>query len=115
MIPSRQGGGYGPQLESDLCDTYAAVGELSLEGKTRRVKGALSIAIAAARDELNLRRSAPPNARSELPFPASVVNTDAGNETPKKVQWSPSRWATSAPCVRDSGRLVLSAQSCRRI
>ncbi len=39
------------QLESDLFDQYAAVGELSLEGKTRRVKGALSMAIAAAREE----------------------------------------------------------------
>jgi len=36
------------QLESDLLDKYAAVGELSLEGQMRNVKGALSIAIAAA-------------------------------------------------------------------
>ena len=37
------------QLESDLLEQYAAVGELSLEGQMRNVKGALSIAIAAAK------------------------------------------------------------------
>lgn len=36
------------QIQSDLFDTYAAVGELSLEGLTRPTKGALSMAIAAA-------------------------------------------------------------------
>jgi len=39
------------QLESDLFEKYAVVGELSLEGKTRLVKGALSMAIAAAHQE----------------------------------------------------------------
>lgn len=39
------------QLESDLFDKYGVVGELSLEGNTRAVKGALSMAIAAARQE----------------------------------------------------------------
>ncbi len=39
------------QLQSDLFDKYAVVGELSLEGKTRLVKGALSMAIAAAREQ----------------------------------------------------------------
>lgn len=38
------------QLQSDLLDKYAVVGELSLEGNTRLVKGALSMAIAAARE-----------------------------------------------------------------
>jgi hypothetical protein len=28
---------------------------------------------------------APPNAIGKLPFPASVVNTDAGNEMPKSA------------------------------
>ena len=37
------------QIESDRLHDYAAVGELSLEGNMRPVKGALSIAIAAAR------------------------------------------------------------------
>ena len=37
------------QLESSLFDSYAAVGELSLEGFMRPVKGALSMAISAAR------------------------------------------------------------------
>ncbi|MEQ1827294.1 MAG: YifB family Mg chelatase-like AAA ATPase [Pirellula sp.] len=37
------------QLESDVLEQYAAVGELSLEGHMRNVKGALSIAIAAAK------------------------------------------------------------------
>ena len=37
------------QLESSLFDSYAAVGELSLEGLMRPVKGALSMAISAAR------------------------------------------------------------------
>ena len=37
------------QLESLLFDSYAAVGELSLEGLMRPVKGALSMAISAAR------------------------------------------------------------------
>ena len=36
------------QLDSDLFDHYAVVGELSLEGKTRPTKGALSMAIAAS-------------------------------------------------------------------
>ena len=37
------------QLESDILEKYAAVGELSLEGQMRNVKGALSIAMAAAK------------------------------------------------------------------
>ena len=37
------------QIESDRLDDYAAVGELSLEGNMRPVEGALSIAIAAAK------------------------------------------------------------------
>src|SRR3970282_1514018 len=36
------------QLVSDMFERYAVVGELSLEGKTRPVKGALSMAMAAA-------------------------------------------------------------------
>jgi magnesium chelatase family protein len=36
------------QIESDIFEQYAVVGELSLEGATRPVKGALSMAIAAA-------------------------------------------------------------------
>jgi len=36
------------QLDSDLLGDYAAVGELALDGSTRPVKGALSMAIAAA-------------------------------------------------------------------
>ena len=39
------------QLESGLFDTYGAVGELSLEGLMRPVKGALSMAISAARQK----------------------------------------------------------------
>jgi magnesium chelatase family protein len=39
------------QLQSELFDQYAAVGELSLEGNTRPVKGALSMAMAAAQQE----------------------------------------------------------------
>ncbi|MFT5525897.1 MAG: magnesium chelatase family protein [Pirellulaceae bacterium] len=38
------------QFVSDLFDTYAVVGELSLEGNTRPTKGALSMAISAAKD-----------------------------------------------------------------
>lgn len=38
------------QFLSDRLDDYAVVGELSLEGRTRPVRGALSMAIAAARD-----------------------------------------------------------------
>ena len=37
------------QLESDLLEQYAMVGELSLEGQMRSVKGVLSIAMAAAK------------------------------------------------------------------
>jgi len=37
------------QLESDVLEKYAMVGELSLEGQMRSVKGVLSIAIAAAK------------------------------------------------------------------
>lgn len=36
------------QLESDLFDQYAVAGELALDGKTRPIKGTLSMAIAAA-------------------------------------------------------------------
>ena len=39
----------GGQLESDVLEQYALVGELSLEGQMRNVKGVLSIAIAAAK------------------------------------------------------------------
>lgn len=39
----------GGQFKSDMLDRYAVVGELSLEGQTRGVKGALSIAMAAAK------------------------------------------------------------------
>jgi magnesium chelatase family protein len=37
------------QLDSQLLDQYAVVGELALEGSTRRVRGGLSMAIAAAK------------------------------------------------------------------
>jgi magnesium chelatase family protein len=39
------------QLQSDRLNDYAVVGELSLEGHTRGVKGALSMAIAAAKQD----------------------------------------------------------------
>lgn len=39
------------QFSSEVLDDYAVVGELSLEGETRPVKGALSMAIAAAKRE----------------------------------------------------------------
>ena len=39
------------QLQSELFDKYAVVGELALEGNTRPVKGALSMAMAAAKQE----------------------------------------------------------------
>lgn len=39
------------QFESELLESYAVVGELSLEGNTRPVKGALSMAISAAQQE----------------------------------------------------------------
>jgi len=38
------------QLDSDIFDRYAAVGELALGGNTRPIKGALSMAIAAAKN-----------------------------------------------------------------
>lgn len=41
-------GGSG-QMSSDIVDEYAVVGELALEGNTRPVKGALSMAMATAR------------------------------------------------------------------
>lgn len=39
------------QIQSDRLNEYAVVGELSLEGQTRGVKGALSMAIAAAKQD----------------------------------------------------------------
>ena len=39
------------QLQSELFDRYAVVGELALDGSTRPTKGALSIAMAAAKQE----------------------------------------------------------------
>ena len=39
------------QIESDLFDQYAVVGELALEGNTRPARGALSMAMAAAQQE----------------------------------------------------------------
>jgi len=39
------------QIQSDRLNDYAVVGELSLEGQTRGVKGALSMAIAAAKQD----------------------------------------------------------------
>ncbi len=38
------------QLGSDIFEDYAVVGELSLEGYTRATKGALSMAMEAAKD-----------------------------------------------------------------
>ena len=40
------------QLDSDLFDQYAVVGELALDGNTRSIKGTLSMAIAAMEDKL---------------------------------------------------------------
>jgi len=39
------------QIESQVLDQYAIVGELALEGSTRSAKGVLSMAMAAAKDE----------------------------------------------------------------
>ena len=39
------------QLAADRLEDYAVIGELALEGQTRPVKGALSIAIEAAKDK----------------------------------------------------------------
>ncbi len=39
------------QLRSDLFDQYAVIGELSLQGETRPAKGALSMAMEAARND----------------------------------------------------------------
>ena len=59
------------QLQSELFDKYAVVGELALEGNTRPVKGALSMAIAAAEQEgLRARGS------SESAAEAAVVEND---------------------------------------
>jgi magnesium chelatase family protein len=41
----------GGQFQSDILEHYAVVGELSLEGQTRGVKGALSMAMAAAKQK----------------------------------------------------------------
>ncbi len=38
------------QISSELLDQYAVVGELALEGQTRPIKGALSMAMAAVKD-----------------------------------------------------------------
>ncbi|MGI9428749.1 MAG: magnesium chelatase domain-containing protein, partial [Bythopirellula sp.] len=38
------------QLDSDIFNSYAAVGELALDGNTRAIKGALSMAMAAAQN-----------------------------------------------------------------
>jgi magnesium chelatase family protein len=40
----------GKQIRADLLDRYAMVGELSLDGKVRPIRGILPIAIAAGRD-----------------------------------------------------------------
>ena len=39
------------QLQSDLLDQYAVVGELALDGSTRTIKGVLSMAMAVAADK----------------------------------------------------------------
>ncbi len=49
------------QITSDRLDDYAIVGELALDGSTRPTKGALSIAIAAAKQE-NIRGLVVPTA-----------------------------------------------------
>ncbi len=51
------------QLVSEIFDRYAVVGELSLEGKARPVKGALSMAIAAA--QLGIRGIVVPEENAE--------------------------------------------------
>jgi len=47
-------------------------------------------------------------------LPRSACATERRYRTPRRVQWSSPR-LTSAPCVRDRGRLVLGTPSCRRI
>ncbi|RIK79533.1 MAG: magnesium chelatase [Planctomycetota bacterium] len=49
------------QLASDLFDQYAIVGELALEGSTRPVKGALSMAISAAKQANTAKQAAAHN------------------------------------------------------
>ena len=44
------------QIQSDRLNEYAVVGELSLEGHTRGVKGALSMAIASAKSNSYLEK-----------------------------------------------------------
>ena len=52
------------QFSSDILEQYAVVGELALEGYTRPVKGALSMAIAAARED-GLRGLVVPSASAQ--------------------------------------------------
>lgn len=52
------------QFSSDILEEYAVVGELALEGYTRPVKGALSMAIAAAKQE-GLRGLVVPSASAQ--------------------------------------------------
>ena len=47
------------QLTSDRFEQYAVVGELSLEGRTRPAKGALSMAMSAARQTGSAESSCP--------------------------------------------------------
>lgn len=60
------------QLDSDLFDHYAVAGELALDGQTRPIKGALSMAMAAAR--MGIRGIVVPSANA--PEAAVVENIE---------------------------------------
>jgi magnesium chelatase family protein len=67
------------QLKSDLLNQYAIVGELALDGSTRPVKGALSMAMAAAersreQGARSMEPSNPVGGSSLLPAPSSMLN-----------------------------------------
>ena len=68
------------QLNSDRLEQYAVVGELALEGITRPVKGALSIAIEAVKD-VDLRGLVVPSARRTRGCRGRRLGSDSGQQS----------------------------------
>lgn len=89
------------QLESDLFERYAVVGELSLEGRTRPVKGALSMALATARQQRLQGIVVPAGSASEAAVveDVHVIAVDSLAQAVAffaghlEVEPTPSRWA----------------------
>ena len=101
------------QIASDLFERYAVVGELSLEGKTRPTKGALSMAISAAHNVACTASSCRPPVRRKRPSSSiwrslrstawrEAVGFFSGELT---IDPTPRDWTICSTSIRDTTRI----------